>query len=183
MRLVLLLVSIPLTLSSACLQRETETAGHEAKSRRPAPLEIVVACHELLDDLDAERPGWSAHRLEEFLAENGFYDVTDTIASEIDYYRSLTMGRYHEARELAREGRFDDAQPMLEDLALGQLSTPGLEAASVERGGSGEDERRSATPTESAGEDETDLDTLPPGQLISKTHAYLATDLLVQLAD
>ncbi len=67
---------------------------------------------------------------------------------------------------------------LLEDLVLGEFSTPGLGAASVEAEGSGEDELRSATPAERAGEGETDQKALPRGQLISKTHAYLATDLL-----
>jgi penicillin-binding protein 1A len=69
---------------------------------------------------------------------------------------------------------------LLEDLVLGEFPTPGHGAASVEdeEDGSGEDELRSANLAESAQEGEADPTALPPGQLISKTHAYLATDLL-----
>jgi len=65
-----------------------------------------------------------------------------------------------------------DGSVLLQDLRLGQTSAPEAGAASVEAegDGSGEDELGFGS--------EADREALPPGQLIAKTHAYLATDLL-----
>jgi penicillin-binding protein 1A len=71
-----------------------------------------------------------------------------------------------------------DGNVLLEDLLLGQTSTPEAGAATVEGDGSGEDELGSETPADDAGGKEAGPEALPPGQLIAKTHAYLATDLL-----
>jgi penicillin-binding protein 1A len=68
---------------------------------------------------------------------------------------------------------------LLEDLFLGELIDPEMEATAEKDGedgenGSGEEEVRSPAPANS----EADPEALPPGQLIAGTHAYLATDLL-----
>jgi penicillin-binding protein 1A len=67
---------------------------------------------------------------------------------------------------------------LLEDLALGEPPTPGPVAASGQRDGSGVEELSGALPAETATEAETGQEALSPDQLISETHAYLATDLL-----
>ena len=78
-------------------------------------------------------------------------------------------------RVLDREG-----EVLLEDLLLGQVSTPEVGATGFEEKGnrSGEDQRLSGAPADDVEWRETDSEALPPRQLIAKTHAYLATDLL-----
>ena len=65
---------------------------------------------------------------------------------------------------------------LLEDLLLGEFFDPEMEATAGEDGEkeSGEEKVRSPAPADS----EADPEALPPGQLIARTHAYLATDLL-----
>jgi penicillin-binding protein 1A len=78
-------------------------------------------------------------------------------------------------RVLDREGNV-----LLEDLLLGQVSTPEVEATAFEgdRNQSGEEGIRSEAPSDDSGGSEHHPGALPPGQLIAETHAYLATDLL-----
>jgi len=69
---------------------------------------------------------------------------------------------------------------LLEDLLLGELFEPEVEATAEEDGENGtrEDEVRSLAPANREADWEADPEALPPGQLIAETHAYLAADLL-----
>jgi len=86
-------------------------------SSQPTPPEVAQQFSTLLDSLDEDRPGASAASLGSFLQQNIGYEIADTVKIEIEYYRSLTEGRYHEAREMARQGLFDRAERILVDLA------------------------------------------------------------------
>jgi hypothetical protein len=95
---------------------------------QPTPPEVAQQFSALLETLDENRPGASAASLGSFLQQNIGYEIADTVEVEMTYYRSLTEGRYHEARELARQGRFDHAERMLMDLALDPESPDGESA-------------------------------------------------------
>jgi hypothetical protein len=56
-------------------------------------------------------------------------DVVSEVKNEIEDLRSLADGRYHAARELAREGDFDRAEGMLKDLATHFPEKPDGESA------------------------------------------------------
>ena len=84
---------------------------------QPTPPEVEAELRALLETVDQETPGASLARLTEFRKEYSRYDIVTEIDGEIDRLRSVADGRYHEARELAREGDFDRAEGMLEDLA------------------------------------------------------------------
>jgi penicillin-binding protein 1A len=73
-----------------------------------------------------------------------------------------------------------DGNVLLEDLRLGESAVPEADASTLEEQGeeSGEEELRPETPADTTEGSEADVEVLPPGQLISETHAYLATDLL-----
>jgi tetratricopeptide (TPR) repeat protein len=96
---------------------------------RPTPPEIVAQYQSLLAGLDEDRPGSSVHSLQAFLEENGIYEIADTVRSDIDHYRTLAEGRYHEAREYARQGQFDRAERILQDIARYLPDTPDGAAA------------------------------------------------------
>jgi hypothetical protein len=95
----------------------------------PAPPDLRVEYQALLGTLDDDLPGASASRLAEFMNANRKYDIVTEVETEIARLRSLADGRYHEARELAREGDFDRAEGMLQDLATYLSDTPDGESA------------------------------------------------------
>jgi hypothetical protein len=84
---------------------------------QPTPTEVDTEFRALLETLDQERPGASVALLSDFMKRNSRYDIVSEVEREIDRLRSLVDGRYHAARELAREGDFDRAEAMLDDLA------------------------------------------------------------------
>jgi len=67
---------------------------------------------------------------------------------------------------------------LLEDLLLGQLTPPEAHPLDGEEIETAEDRPHLETPTDDVAASDEDPGALPPGQAISKTHAYLATDLL-----
>ncbi len=83
----------------------------------PTPREVSSRYHALLDSLDADSPGASVSTLEAFAGEYAHYQIADSARLEMKRLRAESEGRYHEARELARDGEFDLAERMLEDLA------------------------------------------------------------------
>lgn len=103
---IVIIVTATFALLSACANEKAET-----------PRDVSVKFHTLLDSLDADSPGASAHDLESFLKENARYSIADSVRHEIAVRRGATHGRYHEARELARDGEFEHAERMLVDLA------------------------------------------------------------------
>jgi tetratricopeptide (TPR) repeat protein len=92
-----------------------ERDSHEAVQR--TPVEVKVEFFALLETLDEDQPGAAVEGLRAFLSEYKGYEIADTVRTEIERFHSYADGRYHEARELAREGRFDRAEEILEDLA------------------------------------------------------------------
>ncbi|NNG16352.1 MAG: hypothetical protein HKM89_07720 [Gemmatimonadales bacterium] len=96
---------------------------------QPTPPEVDAEFRALLETMDEELPGASAARLSEFMKANSAYEIVTEVEGEIERLRSLADGRYHAARELAREGDFDRAEAMLEDLATHLPETSGGESA------------------------------------------------------
>ena len=95
----------------------------------PTPAEVDAEFRTLLATVDEQFPGESAARLTEFMNANRKYDIVTEVEREIARLHSLADGRYHEARELAREGDFDRAEGMLHDLATYLPDTPDGESA------------------------------------------------------
>jgi hypothetical protein len=87
------------------------------REKAPTTPEVQARYHALLDTLDADAPGAAVNYLGIFLREAAKYQVADSVQIEMNRFRAATEGRYHEARSLAREGEFDRAERMLEDLA------------------------------------------------------------------
>ena len=96
---------------------------------QPTPAEVDAEFRTLLAAVDEQLPGASVARLTTFMNANKQYEIVAEVEREIDRLRSLADGRYHEARELAREGEFDRAEGMLQDLATHLPDTPGGESA------------------------------------------------------
>jgi len=84
---------------------------------RPTPGPVADRYHALVDSLDDDQPGASAATLTEFLGEAGPYQIADSVRIQIRHFELLSYGLYHEARALARDGDFDRAEEMLQDLA------------------------------------------------------------------
>ena len=95
----------------------------------PTPANVSTRYHAMLDTLDVNRPGAALVALETFANENQVYSVADSVDQEIIVWRGAIQGRYHQARELAREGEFDAAERNLRDLALLPQTEDGNSAA------------------------------------------------------
>ena len=95
----------------------------------PTPPEVEAEFFALIDAVDPEQPGAAARKLREFLRENITYEIADTVQVEIERFYAAAVGRYHKARELARQGQFDRAQQILEDLSHNLPDTPEGEGA------------------------------------------------------
>jgi hypothetical protein len=113
----LILGGILLACLSACVPRET------------TPPEVEQAYRELKDTLDPDLPGASIRRLEEFREQNAKYAIAPEVRREIRLLQNGAEKAYLKARDLAREGDFERAAAMLEDLA-GNLpeSKPGKQS-------------------------------------------------------
>ncbi len=96
---------------------------------QPTPAEVAAEYRTLLETLDSDQPGASVARLGNFMTENRGYDIVAEVESEIKRLRSAADGRYHAAREFARDGDFERAESMLEDLATHLPDTPDGESA------------------------------------------------------
>jgi len=99
------------------------------EKQEPTPQDVSARFHAMLDTLDVNRPGTALLTLESFMNENPGYTVGDSVEQEILEWRGAIQGRYHQARELAREGEFDRAERMLKDLALLPQTEDGTSAA------------------------------------------------------
>lgn len=95
----------------------------------PTPPEVTAEYEALLEAVPAQPPGVSVARLKEFQERYQGFDIATPVEAEIDRIRALADGRYHEARELAREGEFDEAEAVLQDLATHLPETSGGESA------------------------------------------------------
>ncbi len=116
MRPFVLIIIVITALSSTLIGCSAEKDAPE--TAQPTPPEVQAQFFELLDTLDDDRPGAAVEGLQAFLSENKAYEIADTLRLEIERCRAFADGRYHEARELARQGRFERAEEILEDLAL-----------------------------------------------------------------
>ena len=113
-----LIVVLVLTALSGC-----------AADKAPTPPTVTAQFHALLDSLDGTPPGAAVARLESFSRAHLDYDIADSVQAEIAQFRAAATGRYHEARELARQGEFDQAEFILTDLARYLSDTPDGESA------------------------------------------------------
>jgi len=100
-----------------------------AGDKTPTPPTVTAHFHALLDSLDGAPPGAAVARLERFSRGHLDYDIGDSVQAEISHFRASATGRYHEARELARQGEFDQAEFILVDLAKYLSDTPDGESA------------------------------------------------------
>jgi tetratricopeptide (TPR) repeat protein len=100
-----------------------------AKEKAPTPPSVAAQFYALLDSLVNDPPGAAVDSLEAFLHQYGTYQIADMVRTELNRFREKARGRYHEARELARRGEFDDAERILEDLAQHLADTPDGENA------------------------------------------------------
>lgn len=113
--LIVIIVALALT---GCNDKKTET-----------PRTVAEEFHVLLDSVGGEPPEIAADRLQEFLREYGDYQVADSVQLALDHLGEASGDRYHEARELARQGEFDRAQKVLEGLVEHFPETPAGENA------------------------------------------------------
>jgi hypothetical protein len=95
----------------------------------PTPTEVKAEFLALIETADPERPGANARSLHEFLRRNISYEIADTVRIEVERHRTAAVGRYHSARELVRQGQFDRARQILEDLAHNLPNTQEGESA------------------------------------------------------
>ena len=96
---------------------------------QPTPPEVDAEFRALLGTVEREPPGASVARLTEFRNKHSRYHIVTEVDSAIERLRSVADGRYHEARELARQGDFDRAESILEDLAAHLPETSSGESA------------------------------------------------------
>ena len=81
------------------------------------PPEVARAYAELLGSLDPARPGASVARLQDFARRNRAYSIAATVDKDLGPWKGQLEPAYRRARDLARDGRFDEAQAILVDLA------------------------------------------------------------------
>jgi hypothetical protein len=81
------------------------------------PLEVSRAYGELLGSLDLDKPGASVARLREFARRHPSDPIAAIVAADAARWEGQLEPAYLRARDLAREGRFDEAQAILVDLA------------------------------------------------------------------
>ncbi|MDH3197976.1 MAG: hypothetical protein OEO21_07025 [Candidatus Krumholzibacteria bacterium] len=123
--IVFAVVAASLSVSlTGCTRQEDAT-----ETVQLTPAELEKEFHVLLQSLDEERPGESVANLEGFLRRSKGYALADTVRVEVERYRTAAEGRYHEARDLARNGQFDRAEHILEDLATYLPDTPDGDSA------------------------------------------------------
>jgi hypothetical protein len=81
------------------------------------PPEVARAYAQLLGGLDPARPGSAVARLQEFGRRNRAYSIAATVDKDLGPWKGQLEPAYRRARDLTREGRFDEAQAILVDLA------------------------------------------------------------------
>jgi hypothetical protein len=124
-----------LCLQMGCGQGEhTERAsggssGDPVELIQPAPPEVASELVRILDSASEQLPGAAVAMFEAFLEEHHGFETDRLARTEIDHYRSLAVGRYRHARDLAREGHFNAAETILVDLSTYLPETPDGESA------------------------------------------------------
>ena len=81
------------------------------------PPDVARAYADLLGGLDPAKPGSAVARLQEFGRRNRAYSIAATVTRDLGPWKGQLEPAYRRARDLAREGRFDEAQAILVDLA------------------------------------------------------------------
>jgi hypothetical protein len=85
---------------------------------RTAPREVQAEYVELIASLDQDVPGESLLRLKDFAKRYESYDIASRALHDAAAWRNMLQPRYLEARDLVRDGQFDQAERALKDLAL-----------------------------------------------------------------
>jgi hypothetical protein len=117
-------------LNLGCAQQERSAQQSDDSSAdpveliQPAPPEVASELVRILDSASEQLPGAAVTMFEAFLAEHHGFETDRLARTEIDHYRSLAIGRYRQARELAREGHFTAAEAILVDVATHLPDTP-----------------------------------------------------------
>jgi hypothetical protein len=86
-------------------------------TKKPTPSHVQEAYDELLANVDNDRPG---HTIQEFTAFKKRYkgfDITNLVSMKIDDFNNRIADNYAQACLLARDGEFDRADVILQDLA------------------------------------------------------------------
>jgi hypothetical protein len=86
--------------------------------RTATPADVQAAYADLVASLDADAPGMSLLRLEEFGRRHARYEIAGRVEKDVATWRARLQPAYLRARDLARQGQFDAAESMLKDLAL-----------------------------------------------------------------
>lgn len=110
---------------AACTQRDSEP---RTQAPVTAPPEVRSQLAGLMENQDDDHPGATVVALRQFLSDNPGYTIADTVEQAIGELEESSVQRFRDARDLAREGQFQRAQEMLEDLAL-MPNTPGGQSA------------------------------------------------------
>ncbi len=87
------------------------------RGRTEAPPEVALAYRTLVASLDEKAPGTSFVRLRDFAHQNERYAVSTEALAALGPWRRKMEAAYRRSRDLAREGRFDEAEAILNDLA------------------------------------------------------------------
>jgi len=87
-------------------------------SRVPAPPDVRAEHAELVASLDESAPGLAVLRLQEFARRRERYAPALGVQHDIARCQALLEPAYRRARDLARDGAFDEAERVLVDLAL-----------------------------------------------------------------
>jgi tetratricopeptide (TPR) repeat protein len=108
---------------------ESQPASETLDLFQDAPDSILVQLRRVMQTTDEARPGASVAALQAFLEEHSGYETDDVVQDQIERLSALADERYHEARELAREGSFEEAESILRDLATYLPDTSGGQKA------------------------------------------------------
>jgi hypothetical protein len=85
--------------------------------KQTTPAEVMARYHATADTLDLNRPGAATETLHAFLEEYARYTIADSAEILLKQLSATGEDRYRVARALARDGEFDLAQEILEDLS------------------------------------------------------------------
>ena len=88
------------------------------EGRRETPPDVAQAFSTLVISLDPNTPGASLVSLREFSSRHAGYSIASDVDKEIASWRGKLEPAYLRGRDLVREGKFEQAEAVLKDLAL-----------------------------------------------------------------
>jgi len=88
------------------------------EGRREAPPDVAQAFSTLVISLDPNTPGASLVSLREFSSRHAGYSIASDVDKVIASWRGKLEPAYLRGRDLVREGKFEQAEAVLKDLAL-----------------------------------------------------------------